>query len=201
MTPTRIDDRCTIDVLLTPEDLADALRRDAREGLTSTPKQLPPKWFYDERGSLLFDDITRLDEYYPTRRVRGSLTSGHDFCTYFKTLGSENISFLTIRIFDQSDKRCPVWVVFNRIDDTGYIFFISFPIDNAITALMASASLANGHFAICITTSTFLDGFKKGFLWFIRRHLSKAVANSESGTGTDGFIFFYGHDVLRYADK
>jgi L-histidine N-alpha-methyltransferase len=68
MTPTRIDDRCTIDVLLTPEDLADALRRDAREGLTSTPKQLPPKWFYDERGSLLFDDITRLDEYYPTRR-------------------------------------------------------------------------------------------------------------------------------------
>jgi L-histidine N-alpha-methyltransferase len=68
MTPTRIDDRCTIDVLLTEADLAAALRRDARDGLTSQPKHLPPKWFYDARGSALFDDITRLDEYYPTRR-------------------------------------------------------------------------------------------------------------------------------------
>lgn len=67
MTPTRIDDRCTIDVVLSSDDLAVALRRDVREGLTSTPKHLPPKWFYDERGSKLFDDITRLDEYYPTR--------------------------------------------------------------------------------------------------------------------------------------
>jgi L-histidine N-alpha-methyltransferase len=68
MTAARIDERCTIDVLLTEADLADALRRDARDGLTATPKHLPPKWFYDERGSLLFDEITRLDEYYPTRR-------------------------------------------------------------------------------------------------------------------------------------
>lgn len=68
MSPTRIDDHCTIEVLLTEADLAEALRHDAREGLTATPKRLPPKWFYDERGSLLFDDITRLEEYYPTRR-------------------------------------------------------------------------------------------------------------------------------------
>jgi len=68
MTPTPIADRCTIEVHLTPADLAEALRRDARDGLTATPKHLPPKWFYDARGSLLFDDITRLDEYYPTRR-------------------------------------------------------------------------------------------------------------------------------------
>jgi L-histidine N-alpha-methyltransferase len=68
MTVAQIDDRCTIDVLLTEADLAAALRRDARDGLTATPKHLPPKWFYDERGSRLFDDITRLDEYYPTRR-------------------------------------------------------------------------------------------------------------------------------------
>src|SRR4029453_14695295 len=68
MTATRIDDRCTIDVLLTEADLAAALRRDVRAGLTSTPKHLPPKWFYDEGGSPPFDDITRLEEYYPTRR-------------------------------------------------------------------------------------------------------------------------------------
>jgi len=68
MTPTPIADRCTIEVHLTEADLAEALRRDARDGLTARPKHLPPKWFYDERGSLLFEDITRLEEYYPTRR-------------------------------------------------------------------------------------------------------------------------------------
>jgi L-histidine N-alpha-methyltransferase len=38
-----------------------------RDGLTQTPKSLPPKWFYDSVGSDLFDQITRLPEYYPTR--------------------------------------------------------------------------------------------------------------------------------------
>ncbi|MGH9274412.1 MAG: L-histidine N(alpha)-methyltransferase [Acidimicrobiales bacterium] len=64
----RIADRCTIEVHLGPDDLASALRRDVLDGLTAYPKHVPPKWFYDERGSQLFDEITRLDEYYPTRR-------------------------------------------------------------------------------------------------------------------------------------
>jgi L-histidine N-alpha-methyltransferase len=44
-----------------------ALRRDVLDGLASAPKSLPPKWFYDSVGSELFDQITRLPEYYPTR--------------------------------------------------------------------------------------------------------------------------------------
>ncbi|MGZ4515355.1 MAG: L-histidine N(alpha)-methyltransferase [Mycobacterium sp.] len=44
-----------------------ALRRDVFDGLQQTPKSLPPKWFYDSLGSHLFDQITRLPEYYPTR--------------------------------------------------------------------------------------------------------------------------------------
>jgi L-histidine Nalpha-methyltransferase len=44
-----------------------ALRRDVADGLSGTPKTLPPKWFYDAVGSDLFDQITRLPEYYPTR--------------------------------------------------------------------------------------------------------------------------------------
>jgi L-histidine N-alpha-methyltransferase len=48
--------------------LRQALEHDVRTGLTSTPKWLPPKWFYDETGSDLFSEITRLPEYYPTRR-------------------------------------------------------------------------------------------------------------------------------------
>ena len=59
-----------MDRFLTDGDLAKTLRRDVHEGLTATPKALPPKWFYDERGSALFEKITELDEYYPTRRER-----------------------------------------------------------------------------------------------------------------------------------
>ncbi len=60
----------TVDVRLTPQDLAATLRSDVATGLTATPKWLPPKWFYDDRGSQLFDQITRLPEYYPTRSER-----------------------------------------------------------------------------------------------------------------------------------
>ena len=45
----------------------DQLAVDARKGLTATPKTLPPKYFYDARGSELFEAITRLPEYYQTR--------------------------------------------------------------------------------------------------------------------------------------
>jgi L-histidine N-alpha-methyltransferase len=63
-----------IDVHLQPNDLDAALRADVARGLTTRPKSIPPKWFYDERGSQLFDAITRLPEYYPTRREREILT-------------------------------------------------------------------------------------------------------------------------------
>jgi L-histidine N-alpha-methyltransferase len=59
-----------IDVHLTPDYASRALRADARAGLTADPKWLAPKWFYDARGSELFEEITRLPEYYPTRAER-----------------------------------------------------------------------------------------------------------------------------------
>jgi len=49
------------------------MEEDVRRGLTSDPKELPPKYFYDERGSLLFERITELPEYYPTRAERAIL--------------------------------------------------------------------------------------------------------------------------------
>lgn len=50
-----------------------ALEADVRTGFAADPKTLPPKWFYDARGSELFDQITRLSEYYPTRAERSIL--------------------------------------------------------------------------------------------------------------------------------
>jgi L-histidine N-alpha-methyltransferase len=67
MTELRVE-RCLPDGFL-----ASALRADALGGLTATPKTLSPKWFYDERGSELFEKITLLPEYYPTGAERAIL--------------------------------------------------------------------------------------------------------------------------------
>jgi L-histidine N-alpha-methyltransferase len=65
-------------VHLKPEAYLESLRRDVRAGLSATPKALPPKYFYDARGSDLFDEITRLPEYYPTRAETEILTAHAD---------------------------------------------------------------------------------------------------------------------------
>jgi L-histidine N-alpha-methyltransferase len=67
-----------VDVHLEPDSMVRALEADVRAGLSATPKTLPPKWFYDDRGSELFDEITRLPEYYPTRAERSILRDRAD---------------------------------------------------------------------------------------------------------------------------
>jgi len=63
---------------LTKEDGAANFARDVRIGLSSTPKQLFPKYLYDELGSRLFEAICRVDEYYLTRAEDEILTSRAD---------------------------------------------------------------------------------------------------------------------------
>lgn len=59
-----------IDVHLDPGWWRTTLEHDVRTGLRASPRCIPAKWFYDELGSQLFDEITRLDEYYPFRAER-----------------------------------------------------------------------------------------------------------------------------------
>lgn len=65
--------RVRVDIRLDADASKDALEADAAKGLSSNPKSLPPVWFYDEVGSELFDEITRLPEYYQTRAERALL--------------------------------------------------------------------------------------------------------------------------------
>ena len=67
-----------LDIHLTGADADAALRADVRAGLTAIPKHLPPKWFYDARGSELFEEITELPEYFPTRTERALLERSAD---------------------------------------------------------------------------------------------------------------------------
>jgi L-histidine N-alpha-methyltransferase len=72
MDPDTAPDQIEIEVHLAADREA-AMARDVRLGLSMDPKELSPKYFYDERGSQLFEQITKLDEYYPTRAERSIL--------------------------------------------------------------------------------------------------------------------------------
>lgn len=72
-TSTPTDDPVTVH--LPPDAMERALRAEVAEGLSSQPKELSPKWLYDDRGCELFDQITRLPEYYPTRAERSILAA------------------------------------------------------------------------------------------------------------------------------
>lgn len=68
------ESRFTLDDRLPAGYFTDSLHADVRKGLSGPPRTLPPKWFYDKRGSDLFEEITRLPEYYPTRAEQEILT-------------------------------------------------------------------------------------------------------------------------------
>src|SRR2546429_9430566 len=74
-------DRISVDVHLPPGGPLSGMAADVRAGLTRPFKELSPRYFYDELGSQLFEQITELDEYYPTRCERAILeTEAETIC-------------------------------------------------------------------------------------------------------------------------
>lgn len=69
--------RLTCDVLIPARDAPD-MAQDVLAGLGTRPMQLPPKYFYDDYGSVLFDQICDTPEYYPTRTEDGLLKQHAD---------------------------------------------------------------------------------------------------------------------------
>jgi L-histidine N-alpha-methyltransferase len=66
-------EQIALDVHLPPGGPLSGMAADVRAGLTKPFKELSPRYFYDERGSELFEAITELPEYYPTRAERAIL--------------------------------------------------------------------------------------------------------------------------------
>ena len=102
---------CTV---IEPVHSVPDLAEDVREGLLEKPRQLPPKYFYDQRGSRLFEKICQTPEYYPTRTEDGLLRDNSKHIiertrpVQILELGSGNAQ-KTRRIFDaceQLDNSC-----------------------------------------------------------------------------------------------
>ena len=144
---------------LAADSAAQALRRDVRDGLTQTPKSLPPKWFYDSVGSDLFDQITRLPEYYPTRaeaeilRARAAeiaIASGADTLVELGSGTSEKTR-----------------IVLDALRDNGSLRrFIPFDVDSSVLAA-ASAAIGTEYpgieiDAVCGDFEEHLDKIPRG---------------------------------------
>lgn len=76
MTSPTTAEAVRVDVHLPPGGPLSGMAADVRAGLTKPFKELSPRYFYDRRGSELFEEITRLPEYYPTRAEREILRGG-----------------------------------------------------------------------------------------------------------------------------
>ena len=119
----------------------DALERDAHVGLASAPKSLPPVWFYDERGSALFEAITELPEYYLTRAERNILSEhGHEIaeragCDTLVELGSGN-----------SQK---TWLLLDAMGAQGLDHFVALDVSEEI--LVGSANSVHTDYGVDVT--------------------------------------------------
>ena len=76
-----------------PDEQTSAFARDAVGDLSQHPKRLSPKYFYDAAGSELFEAITRLPEYYPTRTELGILRDRGDEIAHLIPKGAALIEF------------------------------------------------------------------------------------------------------------
>lgn len=170
--------RFSITTCLTPDDVGKALRVDVRDGLASTPRSIPPKWFYDSAGSELFDEITRLEEYYPTEAERAALGSAAE--EVVSLTGADTVIELGS---GSSDKTTTLLDAFDRVGQLRrYI-----PVDVSESALRsAAASLAERYPALVV------DGIVGDF----DRHLG-AVPGGDGGGRR--LLIFLGGTIGNYS--
>ncbi|GGD47320.1 L-histidine N(alpha)-methyltransferase [Erythrobacter arachoides] len=112
-----------------------AFRADVLNGLAEPQKAIPARWFYDDRGSELFEDITRVEEYYPTRSETEILRSrGEDFA---QMVGPGRA---VVEFGSGSSVKTPL--LLSAIDPGAYV-----PLDIAGDFLRAAAADLAGKFA------------------------------------------------------
>jgi L-histidine N-alpha-methyltransferase len=111
--------------------ISNSFADDVRLGLSSSPKFLLPKYFYDELGSILFDAITLLPEYYPTRK-EGEILNEHaiEIANSFEG----EIVLIELGSGSSAKTRHLIDAIFSRQKDLTYI-----PIEISQTAIESSS--------------------------------------------------------------
>ena len=114
--------------------LVSAFRCDVVTGLSARPRSIPARWFYDRRGSELFEEITNLPEYYPTRAERTILTSAVE---EIRLLAGQHRA--VVEFGSGSSSKTPI--LLSTLSPTAYV-----PIDISGDFLRASADALRSEF-------------------------------------------------------
>src|SRR5918997_4006632 len=117
---------------LVREEARSSFADDVRAGLSSSPKNLFPKYFYDELGSQLFEAICRLPEYYLTRAENEILTRFND--EIVEAVNGQDISLLEMGSGSASKTRLIIEALLKRQTELLYI-----PVDISASALETSS--------------------------------------------------------------
>lgn len=121
-----------------PEIGIDKVKEELLNGLTNSPKYISSKYFYDEKGSLLFEEITKLEEYYPTRTEKSILKN---------ILSKLNIDFTDLSIIELgSGDPSKISLIFDQINEEYYNQIKYFPIDISKSAIENSASVLSDNY-------------------------------------------------------
>ncbi len=121
-----------------PEIGIDKVKEELLNGLTSLPKYIPSKYFYDEKGSLLFEEITKLEEYYPTRTEKSILKN---------ILPKLNLDFGELSIIELgSGDPSKISLIFDQISEEYFNQIKYFPIDISKSAIENSASILSDNY-------------------------------------------------------
>lgn len=120
----------TIDRLSAPRPRREQLAEDVRTGLARRPKLLPPKYLYDDCGSALFEEITRLPEYYPTR-TETAILEAHAHTIVTRTRPTE-----LVELGSGSSRKTRLLLEAMHDADTGHRYA---PLEISETALLGAA--------------------------------------------------------------
>ena len=144
-----------VSVLLQSNWAEAGLVTDVRRGLGSVPRTLPPKWLYDDEGSRLFDEITRLQEYYPTEcertilRERAGEIAATSTATTVVELGSGTSDKTRLLLDAYADlgrleRFVPVDVSEETLRDAAAMLAARYP-DTEVEAVVGDFTLHLGH--------------------------------------------------------
>ena len=131
------DTRITVDQRLASDWADGEMRDDIRRSFSNNPIVLPPKWLYDDHGSDLFDQITRLEEYYPTEAERSILIArAHDVAA---ATGADSIIELGSGTSDKTR------TLLNAFHQTGQLRSFT-PVDVSEATVVDAANMLAGRY-------------------------------------------------------
>jgi L-histidine Nalpha-methyltransferase len=120
-----------------PASVLTPLAEEVLEGLSATPKHLPPKLFYDAQGSRLFEQITELPEYYLTRTERGIF---QEYAAEIVEQAGSNLTLIELGAGSASKTRILVETLARRQLRVRF-----YPVDVSASALKHAVASLNGH--------------------------------------------------------